>query len=80
MGTWPDSQGGYAFSIPPEEIKQGHIFAPLAEPLSLIDCVTDPILCLRIDTLATRDIMQLDMTALLETWSHRGMCYIGEKK
>jgi DNA-binding IscR family transcriptional regulator len=74
-GTWPGSQGGYTVSIPPEEIKQGHIFAPLAEPLSLIDCVTDPSLCLRIDTLATRDIMQLDMTAILRTWPHVGMRY-----
>lgn len=70
-GTWPGSQGGYTVSIPPEEIKQGHIFAALAGPLPFVD----PSLCLRIDTLATRDIMQLDMTAILRTWPHVGMRY-----
>ena len=70
-GTWPGSQGGYTFSIPPEEIKQGHSFAALAGPLPFID----PRLCPRIDTFATRDIMQLDMTAILQTWPHVGMCH-----
>ena len=74
-GTWPGSQGGYTFSIPPEEIKQGHSFAPLAEPLPFIDCATDPSLGPSIDTLVTRDIMQLDMTAILQTWPHVGMCH-----
>jgi hypothetical protein len=70
-GTWPGSQGSYNCKIPLEEIKQGHSFAALTEPLPFID----PSLRLRIDTLATRNIMQLDMTAILRTWPHVGMRY-----
>lgn len=66
-GTWLGSQEGYTYTIPPEEIKQGHSFATLAEPLPFIDCASDPSLGPSIDTLVTHDIMQLDMTAILQT-------------
>lgn len=71
--TWLGSQESH--TIPPEEIKLGHIFAALAEPLPFIDYVSDPSLGPSIDTLVTRDIMQLDMTAILRTWPHVGMCH-----
>ena len=49
--TWRGSQGDYGFSISPEETELGYMCAALGDPPSLIECVTDPTLCPRIDTL-----------------------------
>ena len=65
-------RGGYLLAKPPDKIKLSHIWSALDGPISLVDCVSQPLLCSRSEDCVTRGIwgeMEQAINAVLELWS-----------
>lgn len=52
------AHGGYTLARPPQEITVKDIVVTVEGPLSLVDCVSDPEACDRVETCVTRNLWQ----------------------
>jgi len=69
-------RGGYLLAKPPDKIKLSHIWSALDGPISLVDCVSQPLLCPRSGDCATRAIwgqIEQAINGVIEFWTLEDM-------